>query len=199
MTDSPNNPGPADTKPDSGAAHSADRRRWLQAGISAAPVIMTVASRPLLAADCNTPSGFLSGNLSGSAGTGCFGFTPSTWDSKSTYPTYKQKDAKFKDFFSPDLSGHTDIKMKDVFKLSVSPGSKEEVAQYVLAALLNHEVGSGPGSVPDSILSANTTTKTGTIHDIWSQYNNGLGVYAVNASVSWNGAQIITYLKTTMG
>jgi hypothetical protein len=34
---------------------------------------------------------------------------------------------------------------------------------------------------------------------MWADYNNGSGTYQVNASVSFNGGQIVAYIKTTIG
>ena len=81
MTDSPKDPGMAGEPPKSRVLSSAGRRRLLQAGISAAPVIMTVASRPVLATtNCRTPSGFVSGNVSNSTGVTCLGLNASHLD-----------------------------------------------------------------------------------------------------------------------
>jgi len=49
-----------------------DRRRFIKRAIVAAPFILTVASRPVWAANC-TMSGQLSGNISGAAGEECCG------------------------------------------------------------------------------------------------------------------------------
>lgn len=190
MADSPRNPGDAGDPPDVAGVRDAGRRRWLQAGISTAPVVMTVASRPVLAVvQCQTCSAMLSGNVSGHQVTSCSGWSPSTWSSQSSWPTYHKSSAKFKDYFSPDLSGHDKIKMKDVLTLSAPPGSNNEVAQYVLAALLNNK----KNSVPDSILSL------AQIYAMWADYQNGSGRYKVNSSVGLDGGQIVTYIRTTIG
>ena len=83
MIDSPNSPGQADKPSNGGSVRSASRRRLLQAGISAAPVAMTVASRPVLATTnppgtCPAPSGFIStATISGPPGGPCAGLSPS--------------------------------------------------------------------------------------------------------------------------
>jgi len=190
MTDSDRGPGNAGQPVKGVDVRNRGRRRLLQAGISAAPVVMTVASRPVLAqVACQTPSAAVSGNASGQTPTLCSGFSPSSWSSQASWPTYHKPSAKFNDFFSPDLSGNTNIKMKDVLTLAAPVGSNNEVAQYVLAALLNHE----SNKVPDSVLSL------AAIKAIWAEYNNGAGTYKVNGSVSFNGAQIVTYIKSTIG
>ena len=61
------------------AGHSDSRRRFLKGAGIAAPVIMTVASQPVLARHC-TVSGTLSGNLSNPHDDHyCAGFTPGYW------------------------------------------------------------------------------------------------------------------------
>src|SRR5262249_768126 len=81
MTDSPNNPGPDQKKSDVRSIRSVGRSRLLQAGLSAAPVVMTVARRPGLAqgGNCQSPSGFVSGNASSAGNATCTGLTPAHW------------------------------------------------------------------------------------------------------------------------
>src|ERR1700720_1142661 len=83
MADSPRSVGNAREPSKVGIAPSSGRRRILRAGISAAPVVMTVASRPVLGgpAFCQSPSATLSGNLSnpGAGGGICAGRTPGYW------------------------------------------------------------------------------------------------------------------------
>jgi len=190
MTDSRKDPGNAVPPLEAGDVRNRGRRRLLQAGASAVPVVMTVASRPVLAqVQCLTPSAAVSGNASGQAAVFCTGVAPSVWSGTGTWPTYTKATAKFKDFFSPDLLGHANILMQEVLTLAAPAGSNDEVAQYVLAALLNHE----SNKVPDSIL------PLAVIHKIWADYNNGNGTYQVNGSVSFNGSQIVTYIKSTIG
>ena len=90
MADSPGNPGNAGKPPNDGAVRNVGRRRLLRAGISTAPVVMTVLSRPVLAANgiCQSPSGFTSGNVSNMGmGPGCTGKSISYWrDNPSLWP-----------------------------------------------------------------------------------------------------------------
>src|SRR5947208_574017 len=80
MTDSRESPGRAGPRSTTNTGPSLGRRRVLRAG-SMAPVVMTVASRPVLGGPaCQSPSGTLSGNLSrpGSIDI-CAGRTPEYW------------------------------------------------------------------------------------------------------------------------
>ena len=65
--------------------HSAIRRRLLQGGLSAAPVLMTIVSRPVLGQQCQTPSAALSGNISAPASrvAVCSGQQPNWWVSNT--------------------------------------------------------------------------------------------------------------------
>ncbi len=68
------------------AQHSDSRRRFLKGASIAAPVIMTVASRPVLANHC-TVSGTLSGNLSNPDDDHyCAGLTPGYWRNHVEWP-----------------------------------------------------------------------------------------------------------------
>ena len=90
MIDSPKMPGETGKQPDAGAVPSSGRRRLLQAGISAAPVVMTVVSRPVLAVQCDSPSGFTSLSPSHPGPGMCGGHTPSMWlgDTANWPPNY---------------------------------------------------------------------------------------------------------------
>ena len=196
MTDSPSNPGQADEKSPVGSVHSASRRRWLQAGIAAAPVAMTVASRPVLATTnppgiCQAPSGFISSaTTSGPAGVQCAGQMPSYWLNlnKISWPAGRKPDDHFKDVFTPDLPHH-DYKLSEVLDPQKSgSGSPYDVARYIVAAMLNNAA----LRVPE------TTLSLATIKAMWTEYNNGGGAFSVNTSVSWSGSQIVAYLTSTM-
>src|ERR1700674_5960571 len=92
---------PAST-PVSGRDPKPTRRRFLQGGLAAAPVLMTLVSRPVLALQCTTPSGFISGNASTPGGqVACTGHGPDWWlhnISAWTLTRYNTK-SHFKDVF----------------------------------------------------------------------------------------------------
>ena len=77
-------------------------RRRLTGSALGASAILTLASRPVLAMDCVSPSGFASGNLS-QHGTPavCSGNGPTEWggQNQNTYPS-SVGNPKFKDVFS---------------------------------------------------------------------------------------------------
>src|SRR5271169_804135 len=88
----PTNPPPGpDSMTVAGPDPKATRRRLLQGGLAAGPVLMTLVSRPVLAQQCQTPSGFCSGNASVAAGAGsiCTGRTPGYWKQAQWFGSWK--------------------------------------------------------------------------------------------------------------
>jgi hypothetical protein len=64
---------------------SAERRRWLRGGLAAGSVVMTVASRPVLAQACFAPSAMGSMPASGNRPVQvCTGLTPEEWRAVAT-------------------------------------------------------------------------------------------------------------------
>lgn len=112
-----------------------DRRRFIKRAIVAAPFILTVASRPVLAANC-TMSGQLSGNLS-DAGDPCGGEGCSVefWKNNLGKWHYDFKDhLLFKDVFGTDVFG-TDT-LGDVISKNGENGVKR-LGREAVAALQN--------------------------------------------------------------
>ena len=186
MTDSHEGPDKTIAPLDVDAVRNAGRRRILRAGISAAPVIMTVASRPVWAIDCRTPSGFVSGFASGAPVGQCSGGLPSYWLShQGQWPaSINPATALFNPIFEPDLGGNPTL-------LAVL-GMTNTLQSYIVAAYLNNAALSVP-MVPETILPKNT------ILAMWTQVNNdggfGLGIPGPGR---WNSLQVIDYLKSTM-
>src|ERR1700680_4906585 len=80
MPDPTNPPLSPDSAPVSGPGPKSTRRRFLQGGLAAAPVLMTLVSRPVLAQHCTTPSGYVSLNASTAGrGVACTGYQPEHW------------------------------------------------------------------------------------------------------------------------
>src|SRR6202171_4386663 len=73
-------PSSPDSTPVSAREPKPTRRRFLQGGLAVAPVLMTLVSRPVLAQQCTTPSGFVSlGASTAGRGVLCIGHMPSYW------------------------------------------------------------------------------------------------------------------------
>lgn len=176
----------------------ASRRRLLRGGL-AAPVLMTVASRPVMAQDCTTSSAHTS--LSGSrqvATVPCSGRTPAYWISQSNSQTVKQTAylmeargagqpaATFGSVFS-NAYGYGDMTLLQVLQAGQSSFDKAGLAAHLVAAVLNAQA----GFTPPSILSVAKA------QDIWADYNT-LTYFEPTAGVRWDSARTIDWLKTTM-
>ncbi len=189
MTDSRKGSGNPGAPPDVGAVRNAGRRRWLQAGISTAPVVMTVASRPVLAAiECRTPSGFVSGFASGAPAGVCGGGNPTYWVTHRPWPSPYNPGpgggtpSRFNYYFDPDLSMGAGPTFVEVLGLTGT------LQSYIVAALLNN----AQLLVPESIL------PKATIMAMWTQVNAGGFGLGIPGSGLWNAAQVIAYLQSTM-
>ena len=64
------------------------RRRILKGGAAGVPVLLTLASRPVLGTTCSTASayGSLTGSHAASQHMACAGRSPTTWASSETWP-----------------------------------------------------------------------------------------------------------------
>jgi hypothetical protein len=201
----PDNPRSSpDSAPVSSPEPKATRRRLLQGGLAAAPVLMTLVSRPVLAQQV-TPSAFCSGNTStpvrGLTGSGQ---SPAYWKQPQNFgawqpPYYPGKGAGaqpllgglsttggaggyqptlFDSVFTPHYRGKT---LLDVLELGGGPPN--DVAHYAVAVLLNIAAGWTPV----------ITVKT--VKDIWSEYVTK-GYFEPTAGIHWDDAQIVQYFKS---
>ncbi|HUY03430.1 MAG TPA: hypothetical protein VMV33_09105 [Rhodocyclaceae bacterium] len=183
-----------------GADHRERRRRLLKAGAAAAPVVMTLLSRPALGGtftnQCKTPSGFLSGNLSQNGNPQlCSGLTPEVWVSgqghwpapyyPTTIPGTGGHDATtFHPLFAGSFFGNQTL--LEVMQNSTGGGTIA-LGGYISAALLNAAAGL------TSVLSV------AQVINIWAEFvANGYGYFEPSAGVKWYADDIIIYLKSTM-
>jgi hypothetical protein len=172
----------------------------LQAGISAAPVVMTVVSRPVLAStgNCQSPSGFVSGNASNANLAWCRGQTPAYWvGNQGSWPSLYRPTTTlpnppgpaatlFKDVFTPDLTGSPTFLA--VLQTQATSG-EPYVASLCVAAALNVAT---PLAIPSSIY------RLATIQDLWKEYASNGRVFHPTLTATWNEAEIIDWLRTTM-
>jgi hypothetical protein len=199
---------PAASPQDSGERPlSATRRRWLQAGLSAPPVMMTLLSRPVLAAQqCVAPSAFVSLGASGPGTQGqCTGNGPLYWQTNlgswtatgycpgspgctPATPFYREG-GNGGVFYKPSPATYFNGQsLLDVLKNSQTGGAYD-VGRYLVAALLN----SAASYVPASVL------PKAAILDMWREYAmTGYGHFTPSAGAQWSGAEIVDYLKSTM-
>ena len=202
MPDPTNPPLIPDSAPVSGRDPKATRRRFLQGGLAAAPVLMTLVSRPVLAQQCTTPSGFVSlGASTAGRGVTCMGHMPSYWANPlnfSQWPSgYKPINPQATLFGPPQgvfanspYSG--DPTLLDVLNAAATPHNPttDKTAMYVVAALLN----AAAGLTPVLLVPA--------VKDIWSEYGaSGYGTagsFSPSSGAHWNALEIAEFLLTTM-
>ena len=198
-TKPPSNP---DSESVSGRDPKAARRRFLQGGLAAAPVLMTLVSRPVLAQQCTTPSGFVSlGASTAGRGVTCIGHMPSYWANPanfSQWPSgFKPTDPQATLFGPPQgvfanspYSG--DPTLLDVLNGAATPHNHttDKTAMFLAAALLNAAAGLTP------------TLSVPAVRDIWSEYGaSGYGPggsFSPSSGAHWDALEINEYLLTTM-
>ncbi len=189
------------------------RRRFTKSGLVVSGVLLTLASRPSLGGGfvCHTPSGFCSANLS-THGTQqyCSGLTPGYWGNwggsgpqpnkwPSPYspgacksgatgnsPSDWSGGTPFKNVFNCSGYGsiYSSYSLMQVIWLTGGP-DPNQLGSHIVAALLNAASGKTPALTVANVIS---------IFNAWNQY----GYYEPTAGVKWNGAQIVTYLLSTM-
>lgn len=182
------------------------RRRFLGAGVSAAPLILTMVSQPALGATCFTPSRSLSRNTSLSQQDffgECTGAeSPGNYKRHqvSTHQAYHWPDSVLPtDPFHPTFDAGSSNNVTQFFKwvngekVSKSFGEVLQenaagmVAFHIIGAYLNKKGGNG-AVIPDTAI-----TEDG-IKAIWAEYASK-GYYEPIAGVKWYATDIKRYLK----
>ncbi len=183
------------------------RRGFTKSGLALSGVILTLASRPVMACTCKSPSGFLSGNVSAS-GTPqeCNGLSPGYWGNKpEDWPSpYKAgtctgtvkvcnhpdnwttKDATlFKAVFNCNNYGaiYSEYTMFQVVWLG-GGGDPDQLGAHIIAALLNARKGLTPVLTEAQVI------------NMFNEWNLN-GYFEPTASVKWYGADIVEYIVST--
>lgn len=177
--------------------HGAARRRFARAGLGASGVILTLASQPGMATEklmCTSASafGYFTPASHQQARVACDGRSPDYWKTWTGqwHGAYTSPNAKFGEVFkcfgnTAPLAGMT------LLQVLGPPGEyegrdKHIVGMHIVAALLNARCGRVP-QLPE--------TK---VFEIWNEYSRTQH-YCPREKTLWNGAQIVDYLKSTMG
>ena len=175
-------------------AADANRRRLLQGGLAAAPVLMTLVSRPVLGqVGCQTASAAVSGNLSrgGLELPVCVGASALTLASnQSLWPPGYYPDTvngpnghKATKFHEHGLGFQGNKRKNDTILEVLKSGDNFD--SNMAAALLNAAAGRTPVlSVAD-------------VQGIWSEVMSK-GYFEPTGGARWYENDIISYLKTTM-
>jgi len=190
----PSTPESAQQIPPGLSPQGAARRRFGRAGLGASGVIMTLASQPGMATTvCRPPSGFLSGAWASHhpKAIWCYGAKPVDWcANKDKWLAYGKTDYT-KQFYRVFTCTANTIALKNYTLYQIVSGEcgskdRNEVAKYVIAALLNTRAGTTP------VLSE------AKVFAIWSEYNQKLSFTPNAGAKPWNGTEIVNYLKSTM-
>jgi hypothetical protein len=165
------------------------RRRLLRGGIAAAPVVLTLTSRPVLGdtLTCNSPSRALSGTNSyaGPELKLCNGDSVSAWKSRS--PHWPSGCPKHNDPFHGvnGFSGTSQLKSNGHSKTMLEVLSEAGVAAHFVAALLN---------IRTAKVSAGVLTEIG-LKNLWTELST-TGRYSPFAGAKvWYPADVVTYFK----
>lgn len=179
------------------------RRRLLRGGMGVAPVVLTLSSGRVMGAQtCASVSAFgsMAALLSrpGKA-ISCIGQDPLTWKGTSTWPTGVLRPpnatpTKFSAFFSLNGNMTSDTTLFDILNGVVATGGAAfngnlALAQATVAALLNNKL--DITGVPQALL------PLAQIQAMWTNTVAG-GTFSVpNTAITWNSAQVLTYLQST--
>lgn len=186
------------------------RRRFTKAGLAGSGIILTLASKQVIAgggaAVCESPSGFSSINTSAPGKTQyyCGGLTPGYWKTKNTWPchsagtcsydcgtstctSYKSDGTKFHSVFA--VGAYCNLGSETMMNTMWKEGNsdKYKIAAHFCATELNICA----GKIPSQILTKSTMLT------IWNSYVTK-GYYSPMSGVKWYGTDIVTYLKSTM-
>jgi hypothetical protein len=225
------------TPPDSETpARHADRepqpvdlsRRKLGMGLGVSAVF-TLASRPVLAAECMTPSSAASGNLS-THGTppSCTGLTPDAWvrHAQATFPQdpnnptqngFPGGNAKFHDVLASGSSANWggDTRLYEV--MGGGTGTPADSRRQGMLGETKHQTdepaslsaaASGPNPISMEFAATLLNIRDGRVPanvlnetGLIGMWNEWLttGVYAPMAGASWDANQIVEYLRTLQG
>ena len=196
----PEDPAPnTDTQADDPANPS--RRRLTGAGLGVSAVF-TLASRPVLAGPCMSPSAASSGNLSQhGAPTICSGRTPAQWVSavntgnpNNGYPggnvTFHTPPPSSQDgvFVSGSRAAWGPFRLRQVMQAADNGNTgntPNPISKEFAAALLNIRGGFVPAGVLTEV----------NLIGIWNEWMFD-GTYSPQAGVDWDATKIVNYLKT---
>ena len=172
------------------------RRRLLRGGLAAAPALLTLTTRPVVAGDCFAASAAVSMSSRVSTAVQCTsGKSPASWAKESelanwpagAIPVKKgQIDATtFNEIFGAEGGFEKKTTLLEVLKLSPSP--KNDLAKHVVAAYLN----AVSNLTPPGVLDVQRTKA------IWTSFATK-GFYEPTAGVKWDHNSTIAWIKTTM-
>lgn len=189
-----------DTLPEALQGDAIDQsRRKLTGAALGVSAIFTLASRPVLAGECMTPSAAASGNLSTHGVTPqCTGNSPDVWvarvqnNSNPNIPNngFPDGNEKFHDVFvsGSRASWGNNTRLYEVMTASDNGNTGDEpnpISKEFAAALLNIR----GGYVPAAVLTE------AQLLVMWNDWM-GSGTFEPKAGATWDANRIVTYLRT---
>jgi hypothetical protein len=168
----------------------------VQGGLGAAPLLMTLVSRPVLGSvQCYSCSGHMSLSHSGNSTVAsyCSGHTPDWWARPENFPQWSEQ------ILPEEKTSLTGTTPPTLFSACFAPGPHTlavanltflQVLQstgapsYFAAALLNIKAGLVP------------VLTEATLQVIWDEYAN-VGYYAPTAGTMWSDVELIQYFQST--
>lgn len=191
-------------------------RRKLTGAALGVSAILTLASRPVLATVCNSPSAAVSGNLSQhGAPAVCRGKSPGYWKEHpgswpspyvpGTYTGQKNQVANWSGgtLFHPLFSG-SQFKA-DIDGNPVTPKTSLSMMQVMIMSDGNNPWGlTDPDNLGMHIVAALLNAKAGLVSvlsetlviNMWNEWASQ-GYFEPTAGVQWSSAQIVAYIQTT--
>jgi hypothetical protein len=185
---------------------STSRRRLLQAGLGASPVLLTIVSEPVRASQvaCRSASAFASISTAGAAGVSakpaqiCDGKGPEDWSgtSVSRWPagTFTGSgDAAtaelFSHFFSPgvQLGNNPTPTLKQLLDAKASTARNVVLARYFIAAYLNFRTNRTPATVVTDLQ----------LQAMWPLVFNHI-YKPTGSGLTWTDQDVINWFKQTL-
>lgn len=164
------------------------RRRFTRSGAAVSGVLLTLASRSVMAtaAVAKSPSGFVSGNASSHGPEPISnGRSPGYWKNHTSQWPSGLKKAKFSEVFVCNsysvYSKYTLLELLTPQKID-----KDGLARHLIASFLNARARLTPFPTEEQVLR------------MFSEWQVD-GTFSPAPGVSWNAAQIVQYLQATQG
>lgn len=192
----PETPSTPSVSPD---ASSPDKTRRTLAGLGAS-AIFTLASRPVLAVTCNSPSAAASGNLS-FHGTppNCTGQTPAQW-----VALLSVSDSRNVTFHAPPPPARN-----GVFKTGIRADWNNSKLRTVMSTASNGNTTSTPNPISAEFAATLLNIRAGYIPagvltemdliEMWNEWMDTGGFVPTAGATPWEASQIVTYLQSLQG
>ena len=196
---------------------AAGRRRLLRSGLAAAPVLMTVASKPVLGQTvCAAPSAFLSAGSGAAARTTsvCSGLSPRAWKAHAMswpapycgIPQNAYAAAQSGTNQSGTNYSYASTRSPTLYHCPTTGLAGRVFGDRTMLEVIDiGEAGSDQAALGRYIVAALLNARAGrtpvltetAVRNMWNDLVNR-GYYEPTAGIRWGAPEIIAYLRTTM-